>query len=172
MQPARLYGLPAQYRVGRLNQLHFIFDRSAERARSGEIPALKSRDVRVQYRLHYRRSPGTQNGINESRRDLQIVIDNPTGGPKGFQFGNELVMAVVPMVTQAMVSVLTKERLGGGDPVRSRSIGAHFGSYPCCREDGCGTNLVMRGTDEAEFEEMKEEFRRMIISLGAKPLEE
>ena len=121
------------------------------------------------------------------------LIDNPTGGPQGFQIGNVFVMAGVPMVMQAMVSSLTKERLGGGDPVRSRSIGAHLGestvanalkeiqdrhpdvdlgSYPFYRQDGYGTNLVMRGTDEAELDRMKEEVREMIIAFGAEPLEE
>lgn len=122
-----------------------------------------------------------------------VLIDNPTGGPQGFQIGNVFVMAGVPMVMQAMMSSLTKERLGGGDPVRSRSIGAHLGestvaralkeiqdrhpdvdlgSYPFYRQDGYGTNLVMRGTDEAELDEMKEEVRQMIVSFGAEPLEE
>ena len=97
------------------------------------------------------------------------------------------------MVMQAMMDSLTKERLGGGDPVRSRSIGAHLGestvavalkeiqdrhpdvdlgSYPFYRKDGYGTNLVMRGTNEAELDEMKEEVRQMIVSFGAEPLEE
>lgn len=121
------------------------------------------------------------------------LIDNPTGGPQGFQMANVYVLAGVPMVMQAMLGSLTKARLGGGDPVRSRSIGAHLGestvakalkeiqdrhpnvdlgSYPFYRQDGYGTNLVMRGTDDAELDEMKEEVRRMIVSFGAEPLEE
>ncbi|MDZ7684874.1 MAG: molybdopterin-binding protein [Gammaproteobacteria bacterium] len=96
------------------------------------------------------------------------LVDNPTGGPQGFQIGNVFVMAGVPMVMQAMLSSLTKERLGGGDPIRSRSIGAHLGestvanalkdiqarypdidlgSYPFFKTEGYGTTLVMRGTD-------------------------
>lgn len=121
------------------------------------------------------------------------LVDNPTGGPQGFQIGNVYVMAGVPMVMQAMMSSLTKERLGGGKPVRSRSIGAHLGestvaralkeiqdrhpnvdlgSYPFYRQDGYGTNLVMRGTNESELDEMKEEVRQMIVSFGAEPIEE
>lgn len=119
-----------------------------------------------------------------------MLIDNPTGGPPGFQMENVYVMAGVPMVMQAMVSTLTKERLGGGDPVRSRSIGVYLGestvatdlraiqerypdidlgSYPFYREDGYGTNLVMRGTDEAELEAMMREVESMIAGLGAEP---
>ena len=55
------------------------------------------------------------------------LVENPTGGPPGFQIENVYVMAGVPMVMQAMVGTLTKERLGGTDPVRSRSIGAYLG---------------------------------------------
>lgn len=121
------------------------------------------------------------------------LIDNPTGGPQGFQIGNVYVMAGVPMVMQAMVSTLTKERLGGGDPVRSRSVGAYLsegqvavplgkiqdrhpdvdlGSYPFYRQEVYGTNLVMRGTDETELDEMLEEVRQMIIGFGAEPFED
>ena len=122
-----------------------------------------------------------------------VLIDNPTGGPQGFQIGNVYVMAGVPMVMQAMVSTLTKERLGGGEPVRSRSVGAYLsegqvavplgeiqdrhpdvdlGSYPFYRQDGYGTNLVMRGTDEAELDVMLEEVRQMIVGFGQEPFED
>jgi molybdopterin-biosynthesis enzyme MoeA-like protein len=97
------------------------------------------------------------------------------------------------MVMQAMVSTLTKERLNGGDPVRSRSIGAYLsegqvavqlgqiqdlhsnvdlGSYPFYRQEGYGTNLVMRGTDEAELDVMLEEVKAMIVGFGAEPFED
>lgn len=122
-----------------------------------------------------------------------VLVDNPTGGPQGFQIENVFVLAGVPMVMQAMVSSLTRERLGGGNPVRSRSIGAplgestvadalreiqdrypnvDLGSYPYYRQDGYGTNLVMRGTDEAELEKMKDEVRQMIVDFGAEPIEQ
>ena len=118
------------------------------------------------------------------------LIDNPTGGPQGFQMGNVFVMAGVPMVMQAMVSSLTKERLGGTDPVRSRTIGAYLGEsqiakslgvlqdehpdvdiggYPFYRETGYGTNLVIRGTDEAELDNLKEKLRAMIVDMGQEP---
>ena len=121
------------------------------------------------------------------------LIDNPTGGPQGFQIGNVFVMAGVPSVMQAMAGTLTRERLNGGDPVRSRSIGAYLGesliahqlgliqarhpdvdlgSYPFHRPDGHGSNLVMRGTDEDELDEMKEEIRQMIVAFGAQPFED
>ncbi|MFT7686099.1 MAG: molybdenum cofactor synthesis domain-containing protein [Candidatus Azotimanducaceae bacterium] len=121
------------------------------------------------------------------------LIENTTGGPPGFQVENIFVMAGVPSVMQAMVGSLDKERLGGGDPVRSRSIGAYLGesqvanalaeiqnqhldvdvgSYPFFRKDGYGTNLVIRGTDEAELDLIKEKVRLMILSFDADPFEE
>ena len=118
------------------------------------------------------------------------LVENPTGGPHGFQIENVYVLAGVPMVMQAMASTLTRERLGGGDPVRSRSVGAFLGestiandlsdiqdehpdvdlgSYPFYRQDGYGTNLVMRGTNEAELDEMLSKVEAMIVKLGAEP---
>lgn len=118
------------------------------------------------------------------------LIENPTGGPPGFQIENVYVMAGVPMVMQAMVSSLTKERLGGGDPVRSRSVGAYLsegqvaarlksiqdehpdidlGSYPFYKPEGYGTNLVMRGANEAELDVMLEQVKTMIVELGGEP---
>jgi len=96
------------------------------------------------------------------------------------------------MVMQAMVGTLTKERLGGSDPVRSRSIGAYLGestvandlsaiqdehpdvdigSYPFFREDGYGTNLVIRGTDEAELDVILEKVRQLVVNFGAEPFD-
>ena len=116
------------------------------------------------------------------------LIDNPTGGPQGFQIGNVFVMAGVPMVMQAMASTFDNQRLPGGDPVRSLTVGAYLGesqvseqlgelqsrypdvdlgSYPFYRESGYGTNLVMRGTDEDELERLCEELKLMIAGFGA-----
>ncbi len=118
------------------------------------------------------------------------LIENPTGGPPGFQMENVFVMAGVPSVMQAMVSTLDKDRIRGGLPVRSRSIGAwlsegqvasrlreiqeehpdvDLGSYPFYRKEGYGTNLVMRGTDEQELEVMLEKVKQMIEDFGAEP---
>ena len=121
------------------------------------------------------------------------LVENPTGGPPGFQIENVFVLAGVPLVMQAMVSTFTRNNIKGGDPVRSRSIGAYLsegqvakpleaiqnrypdidlGSYPFFRKDGYGTNLVMRGTDEAKLEQMLEEVRQMILSFDAEPFYE
>lgn len=122
-----------------------------------------------------------------------VLIENPTYGPPGFQMENVFVMAGVPIVMQAMVGTLGNGQIVGGDPVRSRSIGAYLaesqvavrlreiqekyedvdlGSYPFYRKDGYGTNLVMRGTDEGELDRMKGEIRDMIVEFGAEPIED
>lgn len=120
------------------------------------------------------------------------LIDNPTGGPQGFQIGNVFVMAGVPSVMQAMASTFSDKQIKGAKPVRSRSVGAYLGesavagalediqnqhpevdlgSYPFYREQGYGTNLVMRGTDEAELEVVKSKVGEMIKSFGAEPFD-
>lgn len=121
------------------------------------------------------------------------LIGNPDQGPPGFQVENVFVLAGVPRVMQAMLGTLTRERLGGAEPVRSRSIGTYLresevasglreiqaryedvdlGSYPFFREDGYGTNLIIRGTDEKDLDAVKEEVRALIVRLGAEPHEE
>ena len=120
------------------------------------------------------------------------LIDNPSGGPQGFQMENVFVMAGVPSVMQAMASTLNADRIIGGLPVRSRSIGVYLGestvaaalssiqdehpdvdvgSYPFYRPEGYGTSLVIRGTDEVELDQIKEKLRVMIESFGAEPFE-
>ena len=121
------------------------------------------------------------------------LIQNPTGGPHGFQVENVFVLAGVPVVMQAMLSTITKETLGGGEPTRSLTVGAYLsegqigkklgmiqekhpdidlGSYPFYNEDGYGTNLVMRGTDMVALEAIFEEVNQMILSFGVKPIQE
>ena len=121
------------------------------------------------------------------------LIGNPSGGPQGFQIGNVFVMAGVPAVMQAMASTLDNKRLPGGDPLRSKTIGAYLGesqiaeqlgaiqsrypsvdlgSYPFYLKEGYGTNLVVRGTDEAELETLCDELKNMIVALGAEAHED
>ena len=53
--------------------------------------------------------------------------------------------------------------------IQDRHPDVDVGSYPFYRKDGHGTNLVVRGTDENELDEVKEEIRALIVSLGAEP---
>ena len=55
------------------------------------------------------------------------------------------------MVMQAMVGTLTKERRGGTDPVRSRSIGAYLGEGTTVMHEGfCNFNAGTLGTSMVE----------------------
>ena len=121
------------------------------------------------------------------------LIHNPTGGPPGFRMDNVFVMAGVPIVMQAMVTTMGTLGLRGGAPVRSRAISAFLtegqiaeplgdiqskypdidlGSYPFYRKDAYGVNLVMRGTNEAKLEAMRDDVRDMIKGFGVEPVEE
>ena len=117
------------------------------------------------------------------------LIDNPTGGPQGFQMGNVYVMAGIPGVMRAMLSTIDFE---GGAVVRTRSVTAYLGesqvatgltaiqdehpmvdigSYPFMRADRYGTTLVLRGTDVAELDVVVEKVKQLIIDAGETPEE-
>jgi molybdenum cofactor synthesis domain-containing protein len=119
------------------------------------------------------------------------LIDNPSG-PPGFAIGNVYVMAGIPAVMQAMVRSL-RGQLRGGRPVRSRTVTAYLseghianglsalqdryphvdiGSYPFYRQDRYGTNLVIRGTDEATLEALRGELRALVVGLGGEAVDE
>lgn len=119
------------------------------------------------------------------------LIENPTGGPPGFNIDNVFVLAGVPVIMQAMVSTLANGHIQGGDPVRSRSVSAHLtegeiasalgeiqsrysqielGSYPFYKKDSYGVNLVMSGTNEAELDVMKGEVCDLIASFGVEAI--
>jgi molybdenum cofactor synthesis domain-containing protein len=113
--------------------------------------------------------------FNEARQrmaripDTALLIDNPISTAPGFSLGNVHVMAGVPKIFEAMVASVLP-RLLGGPPLRSQTlrlmrgegeIAADFGalaaqypmlsmgSYPFNQNGAYGTNLVIRGTDEA-----------------------
>ena len=52
------------------------------------------------------------------------LVDNPTGGPQGFQMGNVYVMAGIPSVMRGMLSTIV---FAGGAVVRSRAVTAYLG---------------------------------------------
>lgn len=101
--------------------------------------------------------------------DGAVLIDNPVSIAPGFTLGNVHVMAGVPRIFEAMVASVMP-LLTGGPPVLSRNLrllrgegdiaaqfgalaaeypGISMGSYPFQLNGAFGTNLVLRGTDEA-----------------------
>ena len=100
------------------------------------------------------------------------LVKNPISGPPGFTIGNVFVLAGVPQVMRGMLQDVGW-RLKGGLVVMSRTVHvegsgegviagpleriakAHpdlsLGSYPFFGPEGYGSNLVLRGRDEAEL---------------------
>jgi molybdopterin-biosynthesis enzyme MoeA-like protein len=117
--------------------------------------------------------------VNAARRRMARIpeggskVKNPLAGPPGFQIGNVFVLAGVPKIMQGMLEDIGW-RLEGGSRMISRTLrvdGAgegsiaallegvalarpslSLGSYPFFGPEGFGTNLVVRGYDEAEVE--------------------
>ncbi len=117
--------------------------------------------------------------LNAARRRMARVPDggeliaNPVQGPPGFMIGNVFVLAGVPSIMRGMLNDVGW-RLKGGAVVLSRTVRVEkfgegviaapleataraypemsMGSYPFFGPDGFGSNLVLRGRDEAELE--------------------
>lgn len=116
--------------------------------------------------------------FNESRMrmaripDGATLIENPVSVAPGFTIGNVHVMAGVPSVFEAMVASVLPT-LKAGKPVVSRTIRVEraegdvagelralaeefgdlsFGSYPFHEGDVYGTNIVVRGAEEARID--------------------
>lgn len=121
-----------------------------------------------------------------------ILIDNPLSRAPGFQIGNVLVMAGIPVVMKSMIDNVAP-RLKGGKPVLSRTVTAliresdiavgledlqtkyqavEIGSYPFFRKNVVGANLVMRGTDADVLEQVVADLELLIRDLGAELLDE
>lgn len=112
----------------------------------------------------------TENRLRMARIPVgATLIDNSVSGAPGFSIGCTHVMAGVPEVFRGMVAWLVPN-LPGGRPVQSltievrrgesdvaedlKAVAADFadlslGSYPFRDDTGWGTNLVVRGLDQA-----------------------
>ncbi len=133
--------------------------------------------------------------INAARRRMARVpeggtlVRNPVQGPPGFQIGNVFVLAGVPMIMRGMMEDVGP-RMRPGAVVISRTVRvegtgesamaapleavakAHpdlsLGSYPFFGNDGFGSNLVVRGRDEAEVAATVDELIAVLQDVGAK----
>ena len=129
--------------------------------------------------------------VNAARRRMARVpvggdlVKNPVQGPPGFTIGNVFVLAGVPKIMRGMLEDVGP-RLKGGAVVLSRTVRvegsgegliaepleavakAHpamsLGSYPFYGDGGYGSNLVLRGRDEAELAGVVDE---LIVALKA-----
>ncbi|MBN9571016.1 MAG: competence/damage-inducible protein A [Alphaproteobacteria bacterium] len=117
------------------------------------------------------------------------LVRNPVSTAPGFQIGNVFVMAGVPMIMRAMLEDIAP-RLTRGQVVHAATISTRMaegriaaglakvqaghasvaiGSYPFYREDGFGTQLVVRGRDSAAVEEAAEAVEAMVRAEGGIP---
>ena len=133
--------------------------------------------------------------LNDARRRMARIplgaslIDNPISKAPGFQIGNVFVLAGIPRINRVMLESL-KDRLVGGPPMLSRSVGAEIaegaiahrlgeiqndfslvsiGSYPYYRADSYGVTLVLRSVDSAQIEAAFAQVLGMITDSGVQP---
>ena len=131
--------------------------------------------------------------LNAARRRMARVpqggelVKNPVQGPPGFTIGNVFVLAGVPQIMRGMLEDVGW-RLKGGAVVVARTVRvegsgegviaapleavakAHptmsLGSYPFYGQDGFGSNLVLRGRDPAEVEQVVAELIEALTAAG------
>jgi molybdenum cofactor synthesis domain-containing protein len=135
--------------------------------------------------------------LNAARRRMTRVpvggtlVRNPVQGPPGFQIGNVFVLAGVPLIMRGMMEdVVTRLRTGqvvvartvrvegAGESVIAAPLEAlakahpalTLGSYPFFGPEGFGSNLVIRGRDEAEVLATVEELVAGLAGIGAKAI--
>ena len=118
------------------------------------------------------------------------LIDNPVSGAPGFRVENVYVMAGVPRIMRAMFEG-AKGQLEGGVTLIAVTVGSFvpegqiatelsllqdaypdldIGSYPFFFDGKPGSNLVMRGPDQARLDEAAIRLGDLIRNLGAEPV--
>jgi len=135
--------------------------------------------------------------LNAARRRMARIpeggslVRNPVQGPPGFQIGNVFVLAGVPQIMRGMLEDVGP-RLRTGAVVVSRTVRVEgigegvmaaplealarshpalsLGSYPFFGEGGYGSNLVVRGRDEAEVIATADELEAAVSGLGARTI--
>ncbi len=119
------------------------------------------------------------------------LLYNEVSGLPGFKVENVFVMAGIPRVMQAMFEA-AKEFLEGGVTMLSHTIGSYvpegtiatalgllqddypdidIGSYPFYIDGKPGSNLVLRGPDQARIDEAASRLHDLIVDFGATPVE-
>jgi molybdenum cofactor synthesis domain-containing protein len=138
-----------------------------------------------------------QGELNAARRRMARVpeggslVKNAVQGPPGFQIGNVFVLAGVPVImrgmmddvvprlrTGAVVIARTVRVEGAGEGVIAEPLAAlakanpdlSLGSYPFFGPQGYGSNLVVRGRDEARVEATVEALIAALAGIGAKSI--
>ncbi len=119
------------------------------------------------------------------------LVKNPVQGPPGFNIENVFVLAGVPQIMRGMLEDVGP-RLRRGAVVISRTVRVEgsgegviaaplealakqhpdlsLGSYPFYGQDGFGSNLVIRGRDEAEVLRTVDELVAALEEVGVKTI--
>lgn len=156
------------------------------------VPIERNADALQRLVAHYANTNIELNAARMKMAEVPVgasLIDNPVSGAPGFRIGNVFVMAGVPRIMQAMFDSF-KHTLVGGAPMLSCTVVApigegtlaaglgaiqdahpkvEIGSYPFYGGGRFGTSLVSRGRDAAELDQVADEIRALIRSLGAEP---
>jgi molybdenum cofactor synthesis domain-containing protein len=119
--------------------------------------------------------------------DTATLIDNPVSIAPGFKIENVHVMAGVPKIFEAMVASVLPTLIGGA-PLKSqtyriergegivatplRTLAEKYadlsiGSYPFQKDGAFGTNIVIRGADNAEVTKAMAELIAIFPNNGA-----
>jgi molybdenum cofactor synthesis domain-containing protein len=119
------------------------------------------------------------------------VLPNKVGGAPGYRVENVFVMAGIPRVMRAMFEAAVPH-LEGGVTLQSTTVGSmvpegaiapglgalqdawpelDIGSYPFTIAGKPGSNLVVRGADEAMIDAAAVELRALIAELGGEPVD-
>jgi molybdenum cofactor synthesis domain-containing protein len=119
------------------------------------------------------------------------VLPNKVGGAPGYRIENVFVMAGIPRIMHAMFEAAVPH-LEGGVTLQATTVGSmvpegaiatglgelqdaypelDVGSYPFTIAGKPGSNLVIRGADEAQIAEAAENLRALIVELGGEPID-
>lgn len=140
----------------------------------------------------------TQMGVEATEARLKMaetpefaeLVDNPVSGAPGFRVENVYVMAGIPRIMQAMFEG-AKGQLKRGVTLISVTVGSFvpegqiatelsllqdaytdldIGSYPFFFDGKPGSNLVLRGPDQARLDEAAVRLGDLIRNLGQEPV--
>ena len=130
--------------------------------------------------------------LNEARLKMArvpsgaVLVDNPVSNAPGFRLGNVFVYAGIPAIMRAMFAASVPQ-LTRGAAIVSASVDVYaregdlaaplerialahpeveIGSYPFAREGRFGATLVVRGTDQAAVERVRDEIIKAMVALA------
>ena len=139
---------------------------------------------------------GGEDRLSPARRRMARIPDgadliiNSTSGAPGFQIGNVMVLAGVPIIVKAMLEDIA-HRIDGAAPLLSRTVRgrglkegdfaadlealAHemsdlsFGSYPFFEPGNMGASIVVRGVDADRLSFAVERIVALVQKQGCSP---